>query len=108
MPARAQNVANARPLRFSGRLAVEQLPQTQSRVERRPELVAHPGKKIALRLVRTVGFFLGLAQRNFDRLPLGNVFDHHEEMLGLALVVADDAGSPADPEDAAVLVEVAL
>src|SRR5436305_13017220 len=108
MPTGAQDVANPRLLHFSGRLAIQQLTETKNGIERCPKLVAHSGKKLALRLVRAVGFFLGLAQRGFGRLSFGNVFHHEKEMEGLPLIAADDAGSAAHPEDVAILMNVTL
>src|SRR5207237_7773778 len=47
-----------------------------------------------------------LLERGFGGFTLGNILDHQEKMKRLAFFVADDAGRPAYPKDAAILVDV--
>src|SRR5438477_9012286 len=79
MAPRAEDVADARSLDFGRRLAVEQLAEAENGIKRRPQFVAHPGKKITLGVVRSVGFFFRFAQSLFHSRPFGYVVRHAKD-----------------------------
>ena len=73
-----QNLVDALRLSFGEFLGGHQLGETENRVERRPEVVAHAREKIALGAVRALGFLLrqphgslGLGELGGEPVDLG-------------------------------------
>ena len=73
MPARADDVADAVRLRRRQVLHLQDLAEAEDGVERRAQLVAHAREEIALGAVGVLGFLLGLVERGFAGLALGDV-----------------------------------
>src|SRR3712207_3165648 len=108
MSAAIENVADVAALRVRGILAFQKLPEAENGVEGCSQLMAHSREELAFRPVRPVSLLLRLPQCRFRAFPLGDVFDHHEEVTGRAVLVADDAGGASGPKQLAVLADVAL
>src|SRR5438270_13092891 len=99
MAPRAEDVADARSLDFGRGLAVEQLAEAENGIKRRPQFVAHPGKKITLGVVRPVGFFFRFAQSLFHSRPFASVVRHAQD----AALLSRPGAPPAPIHTAPIL-----
>src|SRR2546423_4053327 len=104
MPSRAEDVADPVALRFSGRLAIEKLTKTKDRIQRRPQFVTHPGKEIALGVVRAVSLFFRLAQRFLNPRAVRYVVGDAENDL----VLLGPGRGPKNIDNASVLAQVTI
>jgi hypothetical protein len=77
-------------------------------VERRADFMAHGGEKFALGALSGLRFFGQLLLLGHGRAGLGDVLDLGDEMQGLTLAIAGEGDVEVDPDDAAILVIVAL
>src|SRR6202011_1901233 len=68
------------------------------------QLMAHPGKELALCSIGAIGFFLRFAQSFLDSLPLGDVVRHAEE----GLVRRGPIGRPENVDECPIFPDITI
>jgi hypothetical protein len=89
MLARSQDVADGLLLLFGQLVHVEELGEAQDRVERGPQLMAHPGQEFALGQAGPFGHADGGQKLGFEDQVLGDVPRHDEGADGPAVLPHD-------------------
>src|SRR5437879_1321078 len=92
LPAAVDLVQKASPSRCVesiGRVVAKQLGESNNRVERSPQLVAHSGEKLALGLIGALSFGLSLGQGFLRPHSLGDVFRDSKQEGWLARGIHD-------------------
>ncbi len=103
--AAGHDVADILCLRFveaAGGALGQELGETDHRVERRHQLVAHVGEQGALGQADALGFFLGAQDLGLGFLPLGDVARDAGDPVRHAAAVAHREGAVGDPPYRAV------
>jgi len=99
-----QDVVDGLGLLLGEVLALEELPEADDRIERRPELVAHAGQELALRPVGGLGRVAGAAQGLLGLTPGGDVGQVGEDAGGRPPLVDVGHGDRRGPAPGAVAV----
>src|SRR5712692_3124105 len=68
----------------TGLIVAEQLGESENRVERGPQLMAHAGEELTLHPIGSLSLFLGLKQCLLGLLGLGDVFGDSKQERRLA------------------------
>src|SRR5712692_10590815 len=73
----------------TGLIVAEQLGESENRIERGPQLMAHAGEELTLHPIGSLSLFLGVMQRLLRLFGLGDVFGDSKQERRLAGCVQD-------------------
>src|SRR5205085_5290577 len=87
--ARVEDLPDAVALRRVQRIHLQQLREAEDRVQRCPQLVAHPREELVLRAARAFRLLLRAPEVLLRPPALGDVLGDAEQVLGLSVLVQD-------------------